>query len=241
MSTIERPKIRVARLVHISSSKTKRAGHLRGRHLRHAGGRLRRVVHPSRGGRFFGGGGLAERWRVQAVGGAGVAGRGEEQAGGGTARKPQSSPRLGRPKGGIQGLIRLVARDYPLFCREHEGGDFEDSEKSEKPRNIETSKRKFSSISFGCQRESHLLFWFSLTFPGRAPLLFMSIAIVRKVSQELLYIAKAPQLKLGEDDFVQFPDVSHMTETFDKTKWKVRRVWCTIRSITAVYTGIGPS
>ncbi|CAN0530533.1 unnamed protein product, partial [Laminaria digitata] len=39
---------------------------------------------------------------------------------------------------------------------------------------------------------------------------------VRKVSQELLYIAKAPQLKLGEDDFVQFPDVSHMTETFDK-------------------------
>lgn len=50
----------------------------------------------------------------------------------------------------------------------------------------------------------------------------MSIALVRKVSQELLYIAKAPQLKLGEDDFVQFPDVSHMTETFDKTQWKVK-------------------
>lgn len=43
-----------------------------------------------------------------------------------------------------------------------------------------------------------------------------------KVGQELLYIAKAPQLKLGEDDFVQFPDVSHLTETFDKTQWKVR-------------------
>lgn len=37
----------------------------------------------------------------------------------------------------------------------------------------------------------------------------------------MLYIAQAPQLKLNEDDFVKFPDVSHLTETFDKTKWKV--------------------
>ena len=72
------------------------------------------------------------------------------------------------------------------------------------------------------------MLWVSLTFPGHSLLRLMSIAIVRKVSQELLYIAKAPQLKLGEDDFVQFPDVSHLTETFDKTQWKVRRVGCAI-------------
>lgn len=42
-----------------------------------------------------------------------------------------------------------------------------------------------------------------------------------QVSAELLYIAQAPKLKLTEDDFVRFPDVSHLTDSFDKTKWKV--------------------
>ncbi|CAM9194238.1 unnamed protein product [Choristocarpus tenellus] len=43
---------------------------------------------------------------------------------------------------------------------------------------------------------------------------------VRLVSNELLYIAQAPQLKLNEKDYVEFPDVSHIDEAFDKDMWK---------------------
>eukprot|EP00903_Cladosiphon_okamuranus_P005593 g5565.t1 len=51
---------------------------------------------------------------------------------------------------------------------------------------------------------------------------------VRKVGAELLYIAQAPKLALNDKDFVEFPDVSSITEPYDKkemgkpkvTPWK---------------------
>eukprot|EP00752_Nemacystus_decipiens_P016317 g14592.t1 len=39
---------------------------------------------------------------------------------------------------------------------------------------------------------------------------------VRKVGAELLYIAQAPKLALNDKDFVEFPDVSRITEPYDK-------------------------
>ncbi|CAM9614024.1 unnamed protein product [Discosporangium mesarthrocarpum] len=43
---------------------------------------------------------------------------------------------------------------------------------------------------------------------------------VRKVSTELLFIAQAPKMELKKEDRVEFPDVSHINEAFDKNMWK---------------------
>lgn len=37
-----------------------------------------------------------------------------------------------------------------------------------------------------------------------------------QVGTELLYIAQAPKLALNDNDFVEFPDVSRITEPYDK-------------------------
>lgn len=37
-----------------------------------------------------------------------------------------------------------------------------------------------------------------------------------QVGAELLYIAQAPRLALNDKDFVEFPDVSRITEPYDK-------------------------
>lgn len=37
-----------------------------------------------------------------------------------------------------------------------------------------------------------------------------------QVGAELLYIAQAPKLALNDKDFVEFPDVSRITEPYDK-------------------------
>lgn len=37
-----------------------------------------------------------------------------------------------------------------------------------------------------------------------------------QVGAELLYIAQAPKLALNEKDFVEFPDVSRITDPYDK-------------------------
>lgn len=37
-----------------------------------------------------------------------------------------------------------------------------------------------------------------------------------QVGAELLYIAQAPKLALNDNDFVEFPDVSRITEPYDR-------------------------
>ncbi|CAM9376174.1 unnamed protein product [Scytosiphon promiscuus] len=47
---------------------------------------------------------------------------------------------------------------------------------------------------------------------------------VRKVGAELLYIAQAPRLALNGEDFVEFPDVSQITEVYDKKEIRKPKV-----------------
>lgn len=45
---------------------------------------------------------------------------------------------------------------------------------------------------------------------------FVAFRVGAQVGAELLYIAQAPRLALNGEDFVEFPDVSQITETYDK-------------------------
>mmetsp|Transcript_22067 Transcript_22067/g.34699 ORF Transcript_22067/g.34699 Transcript_22067/m.34699 type:complete len:312 (+) Transcript_22067:1-936(+) len=43
---------------------------------------------------------------------------------------------------------------------------------------------------------------------------------IRRVAAELLYIYEAPEIKLTKDDFVEFPDMSTITEKFDRKAFR---------------------